>query len=696
MPKKRADALRRTQNLPHSQQVQPAAIPELDSNAESNDPAQISEPLPTPDSYAIASSSKVTLEIHTAYIHTQSYHAPRSPDNLVGSLDNLTLEDPQEDDIVLEDPPDDEEDPADNRNPLSLADAEGDEARGLPPKTSEESEDEEESNKETELPNQKQISQAEAKEMVTALHEIIQSSLHGHGRNRVSSLGDHVLTRLRFMAGTLNFIVERDLKLMDASLTAAVAYGRGKWAARQVRKWIRVFQKENMLPTSVYGTWNGSVMEDEDLSAAIQQWLRDSDRGKYVSARDVIDFFGTAAAEQFSNLIDAPPSIRTAQRWMQRMGYTWMKERRGQFADGHERDDVKDYRKNFYVPEWIKLERRMRSWDSEGNEIPPNTCRRRTNSRDYGWLRSSPAFASATPNASAESPAGGKTSDHARAIFRAGTQRDGWFGTVHVVEQLSRAMSIVKKQYPNEEHVFIFDNATIHTKLPGNTPNVPKMTLNPSQKVKGDEIGPSGEKMKVEYAPAILPDGSIQQFYHPKDHPNVDLKGAFKGLTLILKERGVPNARKLKLVCPSTNSFKQGCPPGSTNCCARRTMMNQPDILAQKSILQLQAAAEGFSVLYLPKYHCELNPIEQCWGAAKRVYRDSPTSSSEADLKQNMLRALESVTLKSIRRFAARSQRFVHHYGRGLSGDEAAWATKQFRGHRIIPETLLQAMDNEG
>ncbi|CAE6386941.1 unnamed protein product [Rhizoctonia solani] len=583
MPKKRADALRRTQNLPHSQQVQPAAIPELDSNAESNDPAQISEPLPTPDSYAIASSSKVTLEIHTAYIHTQSYHAPRSPDNLVGSLDNLTLEDPQEDDIVLEDPPDDEEDPADNRNPLSLADAEGDEARGLPPKTSEESEDEEESNKETELPNQKQISQAEAKEMVTALHEIIQSSLHGHGRNRVSSLGDHVLTRLRFMAGTLNFIVERDLKLMDASLTAAVAYGRGKWAARQVRKWIRVFQKENMLPTSVYGTWNGSVMEDEDLSAAIQQWLRDSDRGKYVSARDVIDFFGTAAAEQFSNLIDAPPSIRTAQRWMQRMGYTWMKERRGQFADGHERDDVKDYRKNFYVPEWIKLERRMRSWDSEGNEIPPTLAegertvvvwfhdestfyahdRRLTRwvhesekaginkkgegvslmvadfiSADYGWLRSSPAFASATPNASAESPAGGKTSDHARAIFRAGTQRDGWFGTVHVVEQLSRAMSIVKKQYPNEEHVFIFDNATIHTKLPGNTPNVPKMTLNPSQKVKGDEIGPSGEKMKVEYAPAILPDGSIQQFYHPKDHPNVDLKGAFKGLTLILKERG--------------------------------------------------------------------------------------------------------------------------------------------------------------
>ncbi|EUC58188.1 tyrosine kinase catalytic domain protein, partial [Rhizoctonia solani AG-3 Rhs1AP] len=244
------------------------------------------------------------------------------------------------------------------------------------------------------------------------------------------------------MAGTLNLIVESNLKLINASLTAAVVFGRGQWAARQVRKWIRIFQKENRLPTNVYGTWNASVMEDEDFSAAIQNWLRE--RGKYVQARDVIDFFGTPAAARFSSLIDTPPSIRTAQRWMQWMGYTWMKERRGQFADGHEQDDVKDYRMNFYVPEWTKLERRMRSWDSEGKEVPPTLNegerivvvwfhdestfyahdRRLTRwvhenetagiykkgegvslmvadfiSADYGWLRSRPVLTSATSNA---------------------------------------------------------------------------------------------------------------------------------------------------------------------------------------------------------------------------------------------------------------------------------------------------------
>jgi hypothetical protein len=212
-------------------------------------------------------------------------------------------------------------------------------------------------------------------------------------------------------------------------------------------------------------------------------------------------------------------------------------------------------------------------------------------------------------------------------------------------------MSIVKKQFPDKEHIFVFDNATIHTKLPATIPNVSKMTLGPSQKVKGKEVGPLGEKILVDYTPAVLPDGTVQQLYHPSDHPIIKLKGAFKGMALILEEQGVPNAQKLKLVCRSTNSCKQACPPGLTNCCACQTMMNQPNIVAQKSILWLQAEAKGFSVIYLPKYHCELNPIKQCWGAAKRIYQDFPPSSLEANLKQNMLSALDLVKLESIRQY---------------------------------------------
>ncbi|CCO31561.1 hypothetical protein RSOLAG1IB_10954 [Rhizoctonia solani AG-1 IB] len=663
-------------------------------------------------------------------MHTRFHKTAEITDELTGSLNALGLEAPLlDDDVILEDPPNEVVDPTDDRNIPSLGEPEGDEVHYIPPPEDPQTDDDSGENSQ---PNRKPIPHEEAKMMVDKLNKIIESSFRGRGKKRTSTLGDVGLSRLRYMAGTLNLMVKTGLKLTKASESAAYVFCRVKWTARRVRVWIRDFQRDGTLPTNLYGTWNDSVLEDEDLSAAIREWLMA--KGKYVKAHHIIEFFLTDESKKFKNVIDEPPSLRTAQRWMHRMGFTWMRERTGQFSDRHERDDVKYYREKFYVPEWMKLKRRMRSWDSEGRVIPPKLNegeqlvvvwfhdestfyahdRRLTRwvhesetagirkkgegvslmvtdfiSADYGWLRSRPGVAPIAPYKSA---IGGEY-ESARVIFRAGKQRDGWFRTDHVVEQLSRAMSIVKQQYPDEEHVFVFNNATIHTKLPESAPNVYKMTLGPSQKVKGEEVGPSGETIGIEYAPVTLPDGRIQQLYHPSNHLNTKLRGAFKGMALILEERAVPNARKLKLVCASTNTQQQGCLPDATNCCARRTMMNQPDIIAQKSIIQTLAKSEGCSVMYLPKYHCELNPIEQCWGVAKRKYRECPASSLEADLKKNMLAALDSVDLRLIRRFAARSERFVHAYGEGLSGQEAAWTLKKFRGHRTIPVALLRGMD---
>ncbi|KAF8594863.1 hypothetical protein BDV93DRAFT_458225, partial [Ceratobasidium sp. AG-I] len=66
-----------------------------------------------------------------------------------------------------------------------------------------------------------------------------------------------------------------------------------------------------------------------------------------------------------------PPALRTAQRWMTKLGYKWRTERRGQFADGHEREDVVEFRQNVFIPKWIELECRMPFWDDGEREIPP-------------------------------------------------------------------------------------------------------------------------------------------------------------------------------------------------------------------------------------------------------------------------------------------------------------------------------------
>lgn len=44
-------------------------------------------------------------------------------------------------------------------------------------------------------------------------------------------------------------------------------------------------------------------------------------------------------------------------------------------------------------------------------------------------------------------------------------------------------------------------------------------------------------------------------------------------------------------------------------------------------------------------------------------------------------------------RFAARSRRFMDGYRWGLNGKQAAWASKKYRGHRVLPESIMPELD---
>ncbi|KAJ7435698.1 hypothetical protein B0H11DRAFT_1643795, partial [Mycena galericulata] len=82
-----------------------------------------------------------------------------------------------------------------------------------------------------------------------------------------------------------------------------------------------------------------------------------------------------------------------------------------------------------------------------------------------------------------------------------------------------------------------------------------------------------------------------------------------------------------------------------------------------------------------------------CWGYAKRIYRMFPSSSKEEDLERNMNAALDAVPLETMRKFATRSERFMDAYRKGLSGDQAVWAGKRYRGHRILPKNIKALFD---
>lgn len=209
--------------------------------------------------------------------------------------------------------------------------------------------------------------------------------------------------------------------------------------------------------------------------------------------------------------------------------------------------------------------------------------------------------------------------------------------TNNIIAHANLAMDILEKHFPNDDHILVFNNATTHIKRPDNAPAAHDMTKNPSKtwgavvtvkdtrgSVMRDTEG-KPLKTKARLADTHLADGSPQSFYFPEGH---DKAGWFKGMAQILQERGFHKEANLRSECPG---FK--CPPGTISCCCRRVLYNQPDFVNVKSRLEMVCEDCSFRVIFLPKFHCEHNFIEMCWGFAKRVYRQFKLSSKEEDLE---------------------------------------------------------------
>ena len=105
--------------------------------------------------------------------------------------------------------------------------------------------------------------------------------------------------------------------------------------------------------------------------------------------------------------------------------------------------------------------------------------------------------------------------------------------------------------------------------------------------------------------------------------------GVPKGLRVILQERGVDTT--------NMNADQM-----------REVLKQHPDFRDEKCRIERLLVEEHNHIAYfLPKYHCELNPIERVWAQAKR-YSKAYCKYSIVSLRKNVVPALESVSLDSI------------------------------------------------
>ncbi|KAJ6613315.1 hypothetical protein B0H10DRAFT_2222353 [Mycena sp. CBHHK59/15] len=146
--------------------------------------------------------------------------------------------------------------------------------------------------------------------------------------------------------------------------TVAVASrksGLKTWLGRKIHQWtINFCEDSKNLPNHMYGRFNSSIMADEDIAGDIHLHLQSL--SKWVSAKDIVRYVATP---EFQARLSVKRKIKlcTAQRWMHKMGYRWRKEPRGMYSDGHEREDVVNYRQNIFLPRWRELEARSRWWE---------------------------------------------------------------------------------------------------------------------------------------------------------------------------------------------------------------------------------------------------------------------------------------------------------------------------------------------
>lgn len=158
-----------------------------------------------------------------------------------------------------------------------------------------------------------------------------------------------------------------------ASKLAAEGVRRGDYLAEKLRKWTWAYLDNNRcLPVNRYGLSCMSIIKDEDISAEIQAHLQ-SLRREYLSAQDVLEYVNRPEVlAQLGRKSTKPISLRSAQRWMHSIGLHYGKAPNGMYVDGHECEDVVEYRQNVFLPFMAQCKKDMGYEEGSDSPIAPD------------------------------------------------------------------------------------------------------------------------------------------------------------------------------------------------------------------------------------------------------------------------------------------------------------------------------------
>src|SRR5712691_1998365 len=282
----------------------------------------------------------------------------------------------------------------------------------------------------------------------------------------------------------------------------------------------------------------------------------------------------------------------------------------------------------------------------------------------------------------------GRVVKDARCITYPGAHGDAWWDHAQLLTQINKAIPIFEEAHPDCVALFVFDHSSAHASLAPDA--LRAFDMNKS----------NGGKQRKQRDTII-----------PMNNPCPELRGVSqkmttetsqaKGLQQTLEERGF-NVKKMKTQCSPVCAFE------NETCCMARLLSKQDDFRLQKSQVEEVLTERGHLCIFLPKFHCKLNPIEmvcfyfilllsgsqsvQYWGWCKHRYRQV-YKDTFADAKRVACESLDMCLVDVIRRFFNRSWRFMSAYRRGLTGKAAEWAMRQQRSHRRVGQWAMMSIE---
>lgn len=473
-------------------------------------------------------------------------------------------------------------------------------------------------------------------------------------------------------------------------------FGKSNYKAVAIRNWAKYYLQHNELKPFICGKHPKTQTIITDPGT--QEFLRLELRAMPMLHRTPFAFMLHLNNNLLQTIPNAPTKVSqsTARRWMQFLGFNAVANGKNYYVDGHEREDVVQYREGYFLPAMEKYERRMPFWTGENMDvynhpqgifpceqvcinIVHDECIVYSNDATrIVWQENGRKELRPKSNGRSQHVSGFCCACHGFIcdmvlgdtfkIITPGKNADGYWTNADLVQQLERVIPIFELYHPDSQLLFTFDNSqNHHARAPG---ALSAQLLNKSD---------GGKNVQLQHAETgTWYNGQHYTLnYNQKDllgRDRLDAEGnpirVQKGLKTILEERGCYQPHYSLEIC-------------------REYLSLHHDFAEEKNWLEQVITSHGHAMIFLPKFHCELNYIEKVWAYTKAYLRRNCTFNFKT-LKTELPRVLrEYIPLACFKRFERHCLRFMSGYRlNNLSGPILDYIMKKYTSHRKIPENI--------